>query len=198
MKQDPYYLIVISAPSGAGKTTLCRKLLEEFPAIKLSISSTTRSPRGSEQDGVDYFFLSRDEFEQKIKNGQFAEWALVHDHYYGTSKSIIQNNFAQSYSVLLDIDVQGAKQLKTAYLEKCKRVFIAPPSFEVLEARLRGRGTDSEETIQKRLKNAKNEMDEGRTFDFVIINDDLKQAYQELKSIIETHLGISARKDPSG
>jgi guanylate kinase len=184
----PGHLIVISAPSGAGKTTLCARLLQDFPELVLSISSTTRAPRGQEKHGVEYFFLSRPEFESQIQAGRFAEWALVHGNYYGTSKDVIEKAFASGKSVLLDIDVQGAASLAKSYPKETFRVFISPPSVAELEARLRSRGTDSEETIQKRVKNAEEEMKRLPEFDKVVINDQLDRAYTELRELIRGRL----------
>lgn len=186
-------LIVVSAPSGAGKTTLCHRVLRDFPTVTLSVSSTTRQPRGQEKDGVEYHFLSKTEFETQIQAGQFAEWAQVHGNYYGTSRKVIDEAFAQGKSVLLDIDVQGAAQLKKAYPKNCYQIFIAPPSLEELELRLRSRGTEAEESIQKRLTNAKTEIAESKKFDIVIVNDSLDRAYQELKGILQTVLHLSVR-----
>lgn len=185
---SPHSLVVISAPSGAGKTTLCKKLLEDYPKLTLSISSTTRAPRGSEKNGVEYFFLSRDQFEAQIKANRFAEWAQVHGNYYGTSKDVIEKAFSQGNSVLLDIDVQGAALLAKAYPEETYRIFISPPDMPSLEKRLRARGTDSEETIQKRLRNAETEMKRSSEFDHVIINDQLERAYLELSALIRKRL----------
>ncbi len=190
------YLFVISAPSGAGKTTLCKKLLQEFASIQLSISSTTRKPRGTEQEGVDYFFLSPEVFQEKIQEDRFAEWALVHGNYYGTSKEMIESAFASGFSVLLDIDVQGAEQLRKSYPRECIRIFIAPPSLAELEVRLRKRGTDSEDVIQKRMQNAEREMRAGLQFDFVIVNDNLDRAYAELKGLVESRIGTRSKGSP--
>ena len=158
-------LIVIAAPSGAGKTTLCSRLLADFDSIRLSISTTTRAPRGQEVHGREYFFKSREEFEQDIRADRFAEWALVHGNYYGTSKQVIEESLASGTSVLLDIDVQGAASLKQAFPDRCLNIFVAPPSMEELESRLRNRNTDSEESIQRRLKNAREEMAQAANFD---------------------------------
>ena len=188
MKKEQNLLVVISAPSGAGKTTLCRKLLEDFPNLTLSISSTTRSPRGTEREGVDYYFLSREDFEKQIQENHFLEWALVHGNYYGTSRAMVETAFQAGKSVLLDIDVQGAEQLRNVLPEKCLNIFIAPPSLEELEARLIARGTDKPEVIQKRMIRAKVEMEERNRFSHVIVNNDLQQAYSELKNILESKL----------
>ncbi len=192
------FLFVLSAPSGAGKTTLCKRLLNDFPSMRLSISSTTRKPRGAEKEGVDYFFLSQEDFKKKIEANRFAEWAHVHGNYYGTSKEVIERAFASGFSVLLDIDVQGAEQFRLAYPRECYRIFISPPSLAELEARLRKRGTDSEEVIQKRLKNAEAEILEGQKFDVMIINDSLERAYSELKTVVEKRLGLSSLGRQSG
>ena len=181
-------LIVLSAPSGAGKTTLCERLLRDFQILKLSISSTTRPPRGKELHGREYFFLTQDAFKAGIDRGEFAEWALVHGNYYGTSKQFIADTFKSGFSILLDIDVQGAASLRKVYPKHCFSIFIAPPSLSELERRLRTRGTDTEETIQKRLRNAKAEMDRQNEFDLVIINDSLERAYEQLRNTVHTQL----------
>lgn len=181
-------LIVISAPSGAGKTTLCHRLLKDFSELTLSISSTTRAPRGSEKHGQEYFFVSKPEFESQIEDGRFAEWALVHGNYYGTSKDVIEKAFAAGKSVLLDIDVQGAESLRKSYPKECYTVFIAPPSLQTLEQRLRARQTDSDETIRKRVRNASEEMKRMGEFHQVVINDQFEPAYAELHAIVEVQL----------
>lgn len=186
----PPRLIVISAPSGAGKTTLCQRLLQDFPLLRLSISSTTRSPRGAEKDGTDYFFLTQAEFKKRIKAGHFAEWAEVHGNFYGTSREVVDKTFAQGCSVLLDIDVQGAKQLRAAYPSQAFLVFISPPSLQELEFRLRARGTDSDDSIRRRLDNAQKEIDEARLFDYTLVNDRLERAYEELARKVASALGV--------
>lgn len=178
-------LFVISAPSGAGKTTLCQRLLTDFPNIRLSISTTTRAPRGKEVHGADYFFTSREDFEKQIRSDCFIEWALVHGNYYGTSKQVIEDSLNSGNSVLLDIDVHGSKSLKNAFGDRCITIFIAPPSIEELENRLRSRGTDSEASIQQRLQNARVEMEHAKSFDFQLLNDDLEKTYLKLREIIE-------------
>ena len=181
-------LIVISAPSGAGKTTLCHRLLTDIPALELSISTTTRAPRGAEQNGREYWFTSIEEFKKKIEAGRFAEWALVHGNYYGTSKDVIEAVFSRGKSVLLDIDVQGAESLRKAYPSECFSIFISPPSLEILEQRLRARRTDTEDAIAKRMKNSKTEMDEKHRFHKLVVNEELETAYQQLEAFVSQAL----------
>jgi guanylate kinase len=182
---DHYGLIVVSAPSGAGKSTLCGALLKNYASrLALSISSTSRAPRGSEAHGQEYFFLSADEFKKQIDQGIFVEWALVHGHYYGTSRETLDQFWSSKKHVLLDIDVQGAESLRHSFGPRAFTVFIAPPSMEVLEQRLRGRGTDAEEVIQKRMQNAIDEMKQRDRFDAVIVNDDFDSAYRELETAV--------------
>ena len=182
-------LIIVAAPSGAGKTTLCSRLLSDFKKqITLSISTTTRAPRPGEVDGREYHFSSREAFEAKVAAGRFAEWAEVHGSLYGTSKDTLESSFAGGLSVLLDIDVQGAASLRAAYPNQTFSVFVSPPNLEILEKRLRGRGTDSEEVIQKRLRNARTELARASEFSKILINDDIERAYSELKQWLETVL----------
>jgi guanylate kinase len=177
-------LVIVSAPSGAGKTTLCARLLKDFPQfLTLSISTTTRAPRGTEKNGVEYFFVSQAEFKSGIDRNEFAEWAEVHGNYYGTSRAVIEQAFSKNLNVLLDIDVQGAESLRKAYPGKTLLIFIAPPSIDTLKERLDGRGTETAEAIQKRIKNAEKELERSHVFDHAITNDDLDKAYQKLKSI---------------
>ena len=172
--------LVICAPSGAGKSTLVGRLTAEFP-MEFSISCTTRKPRGSEKDGVDYIFLDRETFIDRRGLGYFAEWAEVHGNFYGTPLKPVQDRLAQGKDMLFDIDVQGAAQLSLS-LPEARFVFILPPSLEELERRLRGRGTDSEEAIRLRLSNARSEIMSSHWFDAIIINDDLDTAYDQLRS----------------
>ena len=172
--------LVICAPSGAGKSTLVGRLTAEFP-MEFSISCTTRKPRGSEKDGVDYIFLDRETFIDRRGLGYFAEWAEVHGNFYGTPLKPVQDRLAQGKDMLFDIDVQGAAQLSLS-LPEARFVFILPPSLEELERRLRGRGTDSEEAIRLRLSNARTEIMSSHWFDAIIINDDLDTAYDQLRS----------------
>jgi guanylate kinase len=182
-------LIVVSAPSGAGKTTLCTRLLKDVPQLTLSVSSTTRAPRGQERHGVEYFFLSKPEFEKAIADSKFAEHAKVHDHFYGTSREVIEKAWMSGKSVLFVIDVQGAESLKRAYPERTVRIFISPPNLKTLEERLRARGTDDEVTILKRLRNAETEMKQSQHFDHIVVNDDLATAYAQLRAVVAAELG---------
>ncbi len=177
-------LIVISAPSGAGKTTLCHRLLADFPKLLLSISTTSRKPRGQEKNEIDYNFVSPEVFKKMIDNHEFAEWALVHGNYYGTSMNVIQSAFDKDRAVLLDIDVQGAESLRKAFPKETFSVFISPPSLEILEERLRNRKTDEEASIQRRIENARTEMKAAPFFQKIVINDNLETAYQELKRLV--------------
>ncbi len=184
-QQQEFGLIVVSAPSGAGKSTLCTRLLSELKnRLSLSISTTSRAPRGQEQHGKEYFFVNRDAFLSLIDAGAFAEWALVHGNYYGTAKQTLQDFWAASRHVLLEIDVQGAETLRRLYPHRCLTLFVAPPSMEELERRLRGRGTETEEAIQKRLQGARAEMARQSEFDQVIVNDELEVAFAQLKGLV--------------
>jgi len=178
-------LLVLSAPSGGGKTTLCKMLLKDFPQFKLSISFTTRQKRPQEINGVDYYFISKEEFNLKVSRNEFAEWALVHGNLYGTEKKLVEEFLNKGFSVLFDIDVQGALNLKKIYGEKVILVFIEAPSLEILKKRLTLRQSDSLDEIEKRLKNATKELGWKKHFDYHIVNDDLKRAYKELKSLVE-------------
>lgn len=181
-------LFVISAPSGAGKTTLIRQVLKRFKHLSYSVSHTTRSPRKNEQDGRDYFFISPEEFELKITQGYWLEWAKVHDNYYGTSGKFVKNRLEKGQSLLLDIDVQGAGQVMKSGIDLVS-IFILPPSFDILSQRLEGRGTDDREVIARRLENAKFEMAQKDRYQYVVVNDDLDAAIEELCSIFEKEMG---------
>ena len=177
------HLYIVSAPSGAGKTTLVRLLLENDPGICLSISSTTRKPRPGEMDGREYHFMDVPSFLEMANRDEFLEWAEVHGNYYGTSKRWIMTELTAGRDVLLEIDWQGAQQVRRVFPEAIG-VFIMPPSLEVLKERLSGRGTDSAETIARRIAAARDEMRHVDEFDYVIINDDLQQAVGSLVSIV--------------
>ncbi len=180
------HLFIISAPSGAGKTTLCRRVHEQFPDMLYSVSYTSRNPRKSEQEGVDYHFIDRNEFENRIDNGRWAEWALVYGNYYGTSADFLDAGLRAGKDILLDLDVQGTRQLLERYAE-CVAIFIRPPSLEALRQRLEKRGTDSAETIAVRLENAEKEMAQQDIYQHVIVNDELAAALVQLISIIEQY-----------
>jgi guanylate kinase len=176
-------LFVVSAPSGAGKTSLVRALLAAEPGVRLSVSYTTRRPRPGEVDGRDYHFVSAETFERMLEAGEFLESATVHGHRYGTSQKWITDELAQEHDVLLEIDWQGAQQVRRL-MRGVVSVFILPPSFDALRARLVGRGQDSEEVIAQRLAAAQEEMSHGAEFEYAIINDDFDRAARDLTSII--------------
>ena len=179
-------LFVMSAASGAGKTTLKDLVIKDFPDIKYSISATTRKPREGEIDGVHYFFKTKEEFEQMIKDDALVEYNLVHGNYYGTPKSFVEKTLAEGNRVLFDLDVFGKVNFDKVYPD-ATGIFILPPSDEELERRLRGRGTDSEEVIQLRLANAKKEIEFAKTkgkYEYTIVNDDLQKAADELRAIL--------------
>lgn len=180
---DDFLLLIVSSPSGAGKTTLCNRLRREFPDLRFSVSHTTRKPRPTEVDGREYHFVAQPVFEQMLRAGAFAEWARVHDHFYGTSLEEIETARASARGVLFDIDYQGARQIK-ASLPDAVGVFILPPSLAELERRLRGRGTEDEPTTLRRLQNAKGEIGHYGIFDYVIVNDEIDRAYEQLRGVV--------------
>ena len=177
-------LYVISAPSGAGKSTLCRELLDIFPELRHSISFTTRKPRVGEIDGKDYFFVSREEFMQMVAEGGFAEWAEVHGNLYGTAIKTLRECCESGIDLILDIDCQGAAQLKSKQVDGVN-IFILPPSFRELRRRLEGRNTDSPDVIARRIENAVAEIREAKWYDYVVVNDVFSRAVEDLKSIVE-------------
>jgi guanylate kinase len=180
-------LFIISAPSGSGKTTLTNELLRLVPGLQFSISYTTRPPRGSEQHGREYCFVSKEEFEQMIRRGEFLEYACVFGHYYGTSKRILHEAQKTGRDLVLDIDVQGAAQVK-AQMPEAVSIFILPPSRQALEFRLRNRShtehMDSEEVIVRRLEAARIEIENYRNYDYILVNDRLEQSIALLKAIV--------------
>lgn len=178
-------IFIISAASGTGKTTLVSRLLAEHPELKASVSHTTRQARNGETDGQHYHFVSKDEFETMIAENAFLEYADVFGNYYGTSFQSIDSLLAQGHDVILEIDVQGAEQVRRK-LPSATSVFILPPSFEILAQRLRGRGTDSAEVIETRLNKAHEEISHARHFDYAVVNDDLARAEQDLLHIIRS------------
>lgn len=176
-------LYVIAAPSGAGKTSLIRSLLEEFPHLAFSVSDTTRTPRTGEVDGEAYHFIDPDTFRRRIGEGRFLEHAQVFGNYYGTDRERVEALWAAGKDVLLEIDVQGAAQVRESHPEACQ-IFILPPSLEVLKSRLTGRGTDKPEVIERRLGEARNEMSACMEFDFIVVNDDFDRARDDLIGIL--------------
>ena len=189
-------LFVIAAPSGAGKTSLVRALMEREPSLRFSISYTTRQQRPTETHGRDYFFVSRDEFEAMVERGEFLEHARVFDNYYGTARAQVEASLAAGQDLILEIDWQGAQQIRRQ-LPECISIFILPPSRGELERRLRGRGTDAEEVIQRRLRDAAADMTRWAEFDYVVVNDDFAQALAELQAIAHGR-GDASRRDRPG
>lgn len=182
-------LIIFSAPSGSGKTTIVQHLLDKGFNLEFSISACNRSPRGKEKHGKDYYFLSTDEFKHKIKNQEFIEWEEVYPgRFYGTLKSEVARIWEKGNTVLFDVDVVGGVNIKTQFGDKALSVFIMPPSVEALEQRLIKRATDSNEEIQKRVAKAEEEIAYARHFDFVILNDDLNRAKQEAEDLLHNFL----------
>jgi guanylate kinase len=175
-------IFILSAPGGTGKTTLVRNLVEEFECVSVSVSYTTRQPRPGEVDGVDYNFISKEEFERKIESNDFLEYVKLYGYYYGTSGQWVQKKIDQGKHVILVIDTQGGLQLRSKI--PAKLIFVKPPSLEVLEERLTKRKTESDEAIKTRMLVAKREMEDGQAYDYQIINDDLATAYTALKSIL--------------
>lgn len=182
--KPPALLLVLSAPSGAGKTTLARRLLAETPEALFSVSYTTRKPRGAERDGVDYHFVDTQRFQEKMERGELVEWAQVHDHFYGSPQSVVDQAYQQRGIAVFDIDVQGGIAIKRKHPDAVL-VFILPPSMQELERRLRDRGTDSDETIRRRLLVARSEIERGTVeYDFLIVNDDFAKAFEQLRAVV--------------
>ena len=188
-------LFVIAAPSGAGKTSLVRALMEREPALRFSISYTTRPQRPTELHGRDYFFVSPDEFERMAAAGEFLEHARVFDNRYGTARRQVEDSLATGQDLILEIDWQGARQVRAA-LPECVSVFILPPSLAELERRLRGRGTDAEEVIGRRLRDAASDMTHWREFDHVVVNDEFARALADLQSIVGGRAEATRRDRP--
>lgn len=186
MFNDPF-LIIISSPSGAGKSTLCKMILQNDPLIKLSVSVTTRPKRDKEIDGVDYHFITKEKFNELVKNDGFLEYAEVFDYHYGTLKSEVEKEFLNGNSVLFDIDWQGARQIRKKYdADKIISIFVLPPTIQELEKRLKGRAQDSIENVMKRMAKAKIEISHYDEYEFVLINDDLTTTYNNIFSIIRS------------
>lgn len=185
-------LFVIAAPSGAGKTSLVRALMQRLPELQFSISYTTREQRPNEQEGRDYFFVQKDEFERMVGAGEFLEHARVFDNYYGTSRAQVERHLSAGDNVLLEIDWQGAQQIRSA-MPECRTIFVLPPSRAALEQRLRGRGTDSEEVIARRLRDSIADMSHWHEFDYIVINDEFERATGDLQEIVSGEENRSQR-----
>ncbi|PQP34662.1 guanylate kinase [Desulfobacteraceae bacterium SEEP-SAG9] len=177
------HLFILAAPSGAGKTTLCKAILNRYRDMLYSVSYTTRAPRPGEVNGVDYYFISKEKFIKDIENNKWAEWAQVHGNFYGTPAEFLNKSLSKGQDVLLDIDIQGTVQVLDRYADTIT-FFILPPSLEILKKRLESRGTDSADTISARLVNAKEEISKKNLYHHVIVNDQLSSAVSELLSII--------------
>ncbi|HYV51456.1 MAG TPA: guanylate kinase [Dongiaceae bacterium] len=189
------FLVVLSGPSGVGKTVLCRHLVEQDPSLVHSISATTRSPRGHERNGTDYYFWSEPEFRSAIQRGHFLEWAMVHGHLYGTPREPLEAELQRGRFPLLDVDVQGGRSVK-AIIPDAVLILIAPPSAAALESRLRGRKTDAEPVIQERLAAASLELAEWERYDFMVVNDALEAAVKQVATIIAAERLRSSRRVP--
>jgi guanylate kinase len=184
--------LILSGPSGAGKTTVARAFVDRVPGTWLSVSATTRAPRAGEVEGVDYHFLARDEFDRLAASGNFLEWALVHDHAYGTPREPVEERLRGGWLPLLAIDVQGGLRLK-AELTGPALIFLAPPDLATLEERLRGRGSDAEEVIRTRLRNALVELEQVREYDYLVVNRTVDQAVEDITRIVQSEVRRTTR-----
>lgn len=181
-------LIVISGPSGCGKTTIAREILKRFPIVDFSVSATTRHMRDIEIDGKDYFFISKDKFEKKIKQNDFIEWEQIYGDYYGSLKSEVENSINNGRSILFDIDVKGALSIKNKYPKESILIFIKPPSLNLLIDRLRDRKTETDETFKKRIERTTMELESAKKFDHCIVNDVLEEAITSVQAIIASEI----------
>jgi guanylate kinase len=179
-------IIILASPSGGGKSTMAKKLLEDFDRMKFSVSATTRLPRQGEVDGREYHFLTKDDFRSRIDEDKFLEWEEFYNGtMYGTLKAHVESELDKGYFIMLDVDVLGALNVKEMYDDQALTIFIKPPSIDILEQRLRNRGTESEESLSLRLERAKTEIEYADKFDVVVVNDKLDAAYSEIKSAVE-------------
>ncbi|MEK7309102.1 MAG: guanylate kinase [Nitrospirota bacterium] len=176
-------LYIISAPSGVGKTTLCQKLIKTVPRLEHSVSYTTRSPRKGEINNVHYTFISKNKFKAMINRGEFAEWAVVHGNLYGTSAKRLKEKIKKGYDIILDIDTQGAMQMRRR-VQNASYIFVLPPSMKILKKRLHGRMSESSAEIKNRLKKSKDEIASYRNYDYIVVNDDFKKALRDLEFIV--------------
>jgi len=181
-------LIVISAPSGCGKTTIAKAILEKHPEVLFSVSATTRPIRSGETNGKDYFFLTKQEFESRIKAGDLVEWEKIYENYYGTLKSEIHKALDRGRSMIFDVDVKGALSIRRNFPKDSVIIFIKPPSMEILTKRLENRKTENSETLKRRLDRVPMELDQGFKFDFQVVNDDLEKAIAEVDGIVQKNL----------
>jgi guanylate kinase len=185
LKSKKGAIIAISAPSGTGKTTIVRRILNDFPEIVFSVSATTRTRRKNEVEGTDYFFITEEEFRKKIEKNEFVEWEVFYDNYYGSFRSFIEKQISKGKPVLLEVDVKGALELKRIYPEAIL-IYISPPSLKELLVRLKKRQTENDEELKKRIKRAKMELSHKDKFDYFVVNNDLNTAYKEIKVLIST------------
>ncbi len=176
-------VFIVASPSGGGKTTICHRVLDNDPLLHFSVSYTSRKPREGEREGIDYHFVSEEEFKLKADRGDFLEWAVVHNHYYGTDRLVTEQILGKGKDVLMDIDVQGADMVKQA-MPDAVRIFILPPSRSVMKQRLMDRRTESSEELERRLSNATKEIEHWKGYDYAVINDDLDKAVENVESII--------------
>ncbi|MGN1014197.1 MAG: guanylate kinase [Butyricicoccus sp.] len=193
MIQQKGCLFVFTGPSGVGKGTLLKRVMEQEDNLFLSISATTRAPRPEDADGVTYYFLTRDQFEQKIEAGEFLEHAWYSGNYYGTPLAPIEEHLSRGEDVILEIEVQGAMQIR-AKRPDAAMIFVAPPDADELESRLRGRNTEDEETIRKRLTIAREELAQTANFDYLIVNDEVDRAVQELRAVLQAERARTAHR----
>lgn len=189
-RSHKYDLLVFTAPSGAGKTTIARHLLKKYGShLSFSTSATTRDKREGEVEGKDYYFLSNEEFKNKVENDEFIEWEEVYeDRYYGTLKEEVDRIIASGKKVVFDVEIYGAQNIKQKYDERCCVIFVKPPSFRELVSRLTNRGTETPSSLKKRISRIKKELLFEKTFDMVLLNDDLETALKEAESIVEKHV----------
>ena len=190
----PTLLLILSAPSGTGKTTLARRLCAAHPGSIFSVSYTTRPPRGAERDGVDYHFVDKQTFDAMVARGDLVEWAEVHGHSYGTPRAVVEEAQKRGVLALFDIDVQGGENIRKHY-PGAVRVLVLPPAIDVLERRLRSRQTDDESTIRRRLDAARREIERARDYDYWVVNDDLDRAYGDLEAIVRAENLRSSRRE---